>query len=59
MDIPKKKTITLIRAYAEGNDEEFRTESLQIARELYENGEEDLALYIVGLFSDRNYMVPQ
>lgn len=59
MDIPKKQTINLIRFHAEGDTEAFETEAKKIARDLYENGEEDLARYVIGLFSESNYIVPQ
>lgn len=59
MDIPKKQTINLMRFHAEGDTEAFEAEAKKIARYLFENGEEDLARYVIGLFSESNYIVPQ
>ena len=43
----KKNIINLIRCYTEKNDEGFRNESYEIARDFDESGDHQLAEYIM------------
>lgn len=55
----KKNVINLIRYHQESNDAAFRAEALMVAREFYENGDNQLGDYIMTLLSDSNYFIPQ
>lgn len=55
----KKNVINLIRFYAEHNDSGFRNEAHEIAREFEQNGDSQLAEYIMALMSNANTFVPQ
>ena len=55
----KKNVISLIRYYAEKNDDGFRNEALEIAKEFDATGDSQLAEYIVSLLSNVNTFVPQ
>ena len=48
----KKNIINLIRCYTEKNDEGFRNESYEIARDFDESGDHQLAEYIKPLDKD-------
>ena len=51
--------INLIRFHVEGDNEEFEKLAMAIAEKLYKDGLSDTALYIKGLFSDANVIIPQ
>lgn len=51
--------INLIRFHVEGNNEEFEKQAMAIAKKLYKDGLSDTALYIKGLFTDANVIIPQ
>jgi hypothetical protein len=55
----KKDIISLIRYYSEKNDEGFRNQAYQIARDFDQEGDSQLAEYIMSLLSDANVFVPQ
>ncbi|MCM1496467.1 MAG: ATP-binding protein [Bacteroides sp.] len=55
----KKNVINLIRFYAEHNDSGFRNEAHEIAREFEQNGDSQLAEYIMALMSNANTFIPQ
>ena len=55
----KKNVINLIKYYAENNDTGFRTEAYEIARDFDQNGDYQLAEYIMALMSSANTFVPQ
>lgn len=55
----EKNIINLIRCYTEKNDEGFRNESYEIARDFDESGDHQLAEYIMSLLSNVNTFVPQ
>ncbi|HAT56935.1 MAG TPA: AAA family ATPase [Veillonellaceae bacterium] len=56
----KKKTIlNLIKYHAEHNDQAFRQEAIEIAKEFDRNHDEELAEYIMSLLSDVNTLSPQ
>lgn len=55
----KKNVINLIRFYAEHNDSGFRNEAHEIAREFEQNGDYQLAEYIMALMSNANTFIPQ
>ena len=55
----KKNVINLIRYHQESNDSAFRAEALMVAKEFYENGDNQLGDYIMTLLSDSNYFIPQ
>ena len=55
----KKNIINLIRCYTEKNDEGFRNESYEIARDFDESGDHQLAEYIMSLLSNVNTFVPK
>lgn len=55
----KKNVINLIRYHQESNDAAFRSEALIVAKEFYEDGDNQLGDYIMTLLSDSNYFIPQ
>ncbi len=55
----KKNIINLIKYYSEENDIAFRTEAYEIARDFDQNGDSQLAEYIMALMSSANTFVPQ
>lgn len=55
----KKNIINLIRYHAEGNDVAFRTEAYEVAHDFNENGDVELAEYILAQLSSANTFVPQ
>lgn len=55
----KKNIINLIRYHQENNDAAFRAEALIIAKDFYNDGENQLGDYIMTLLSDANYFIPQ
>lgn len=54
-----KNVLNLIKYYTEKNDESFRNEAYEIAKEFDQNGEYQVAEYIMALLSDVNTFVPQ
>lgn len=55
----KKNVINLVRFYADHNDSGFRNEAYEIAREFEQNGDYQLAEYIMALMSSANTFIPQ
>lgn len=55
----KKNVINLIRYHEEKNEAAFRTEALEIVKYFYDNGDDIVADYIMGLLSDANVFIPQ
>ena len=55
----KKNIISLIRYYAEKNDDGFRNEAYEIAKDFDAAGDYQLAEYIMSLLSNVNTFVPQ
>lgn len=55
----KKNIINLIKYYSEENDAGFRSEAYEIAKSFDENGDYQLAEYIMALLSNANTFVPQ
>ena len=55
----KKNIISLIRYYAEKNDDGFRNEAYEIAKDFDASGDYQLAEYIMSLLSNINTFVPQ
>lgn len=56
----KKKTIlNLIKYHIEHNDQAFRQEAIEIAKEFDQSHDEELAEYIMSLLSDVNTLSPQ
>ena len=55
----KRKVINLIRFFSEDDKESFKKEAMEIAKYLNDNGDNELALYIRGLLSDANIIMPQ
>ena len=55
----KKSVINLVKYYVEKNDAGFRTEAYEIARNFDDNGDYQLAEYIMSLLSNANTFVPQ
>ena len=55
----KKNIISLIRCYAEKNDDGFRNEAYEIAKDFDASGDRQLAEYIMSLLSNVNTFVPQ
>lgn len=55
----KKNVLNLIKYYTEKNDESFRNEAYEIAKDFDQNGDYQLAEYIMALLSDINTFVPQ
>ena len=54
-----KNVLNLIKYYTENNDESFRNEAYEIAKDFDQNGEYQVAEYIMALLSDVNTFVPQ
>ena len=55
----KKNVINLIKYYMKNDDESFRNEAYEIAKDFDENGDVELSEYIMALLSDVNTFVPQ
>lgn len=55
----KKSIVNLIRYYASHDDESFRNEAYQIARDFDESGDSQLAHYIMSVLSGTNIFLPQ
>ncbi|WP_303063962.1 AAA family ATPase [Acidaminococcus massiliensis] len=55
----KKDIINLIRCFVEGNKTGFRTTAIQIAHDFDQNGDTQLALYIMSLLSEANSFISQ
>ncbi len=55
----KKNVINLIRYHQENNDAAFRAEAMIIAKEFYDDNDNQLGDYIMTLLSDSNYFIPQ
>lgn len=58
-NMKKKNVLNLIRYYVENNDESFRNEAYEIAKDFDQNGDYQVAEYITSLLSDVNTFVPQ
>lgn len=57
--VKKKNIINLIKYYSEDNDRAFKNEAYEIARDFDQNGDPQLAEYIMALMSSANTFVPQ
>lgn len=55
----KKNVINLIRYHEEKNEAAFRAEALEIAKYFFDNGEDLVGDYIMGLISNANVFIPQ
>lgn len=55
----KKNIVNLIRYHEENNEAAFRAEALIIAKDFYDDGDNQLGDYIMTLLSDSNYFIPQ
>lgn len=55
----KKNVVDLIRAYCEKNDFAFKNEAIKIANDFSQNGDFQLANYIMSLIADVGSFVPQ
>ena len=55
----KKNVINLIRYHEEKNEAAFRAEALEIAKYFFDNGENLVGDYIMGLLSNANVFIPQ
>ncbi len=55
----KKNVINLIRYHEEKNETAFRAEALEIAKYFFDNGENLVGDYIMGLLSNANVFIPQ
>ena len=55
----KRNIIDLIRYYAEHNDEGFKQEAYEIAKDFDKDGDSQLAEYIISLLSNANTFIPQ
>lgn len=55
----KKNVINLIKYYADKNDNAFRNEAYEIAKDFDRDGDYQLAEYIMALLSNANTFVPQ
>lgn len=55
----KKSVINLIKYYVKKDNESFRNEAYEIAKDFDESGDVELAEYIMALLSDANTFVPQ
>ena len=55
----KQNLINLVKYHVEKNDEAFRTEVVEIARDFENMGEESISEYLMDLISTTNYYTPQ
>ena len=55
----KQSIINLVKYYVEKNDEAFRTEVVDIARDFEKNGDISISEYLMDLISTTNYYIPQ
>lgn len=55
----KINVLNLIKYYAEKNDNAFRSEAYDIARDFDKSGDHELAEYVMALLSDVNTFIPQ
>lgn len=55
----KKNVINLIRYHEEKNEAAFRAEALEIAKYFFDNGDNLVGDYIMGLLSNANVFIPQ
>lgn len=55
----KINVLNLIKYYSEGNDNAFRSESYDIARDFDKSGDHELAEYVMALLSNTNTFTPQ
>ncbi len=55
----KQNIINLIKYYVEKNDEAFRSEVVEIAKDFDSNGEHNISEYLMDLISTTNYYIPQ
>ncbi len=55
----KINVINLIKYYSENNDNAFRSEAYDIARDFDKNGDSELAEYVMALLSNTNTFTPQ
>ena len=57
--VKKQNLINLVKYHVEKKDDAFRNEVAAIARNFDQNGDEDLAQYLMELISTANFYVPQ
>lgn len=55
----KQNIINLVKYYIEKNDSAFRNEVLEIANDFHNNGDIEIASYLMDLISTTNYYQPQ
>ena len=55
----KKSVINLIKYHVNGDNQDFRNEAYEIAREFQKDGDDELARYIMALLSNVNTFSPQ
>ncbi len=55
----KQSVINLVKYYAEKNDEAFRAEVAEIAKEFDQSGDSAISEYLMDIISTTNYYVPQ
>lgn len=55
----KKNVINLIKYHIDGNNNDFRNEAYEVARSFMNNGDEELARYVMALLSNVNVFTPQ
>lgn len=58
-DMKKKNVLELIRYHMEHDEEGFREAALEIARDFEENGDTELAEYVITVVTGANAWVPQ
>lgn len=55
----KKDLVRLIETHFNQNEEAFKEKAIEIAREFEQNGDEQLAHYILGLAGEAPVFIPQ
>lgn len=55
----KQNIINLVKYYVEKNEEAFRMEVVEIAKDFEKNGEQSISEYLMDLISTTNYYIPQ
>lgn len=55
----KINVLNLIKYFSENNDNAFRSEAYEIARDFDKSGDHELAEYVMALLSDTNTFIPQ
>ena len=59
LDMKKQNLINLVKYHVEKNEDAFRSEVIEIAKEFDVSGDQDISEYLMDLISTTNYYTPQ